>query len=181
MQLEGSLDFLLKKMENLWIELNYPPAHVIIYLDNTNPVSKNDSTLLANQIVNYIKDYIPREGQVFYSEEDMLINPDKLKFFKIERIFKYDQIIFNYFDHIWSPNLTTFEIQNVIDKKEIKRERIYQKNCDVIWLLIVLYSGKASGNFIIPQEVLEHQYFSHFNKVFLFDAVPKKFWELIID
>ncbi len=180
MHLEGSWDILLNNMRKIWLEKGFPPVHINLLFNQDTTIPKISSKNYAKIIIDFIKDFIPPDGQSFHSKDELITIPSILYNFIIERKVKYDKPMFTYSDYIWSPYIEVSAIQHVINKKEQKRED-YLKNCEIIWLLMFLYSGKASGNFIIPQEVLEHQYFSHFNKVFLFDAVPKKFWELIID
>lgn len=179
MHREGSWDIVLNDIGKMWLEKGYPPAHINILFNQDTTITKISSKNYAKITIDFIKDFIPPDGQSFHSKDELITIPSVLYGFMIERKVKYDKPMFTYSDYIWSPYLEVSAIQGVINKKEKKRVD-YLKNCELIWLLIVLYSGKASGNFLIPQEVLEHQYFSHFHKVFLFDAVPKNFWELII-
>jgi hypothetical protein len=177
MQLEGSWDSLIEKLQSTWNHQNMPGCHISLSFNQRRHIPKSESKKVAFEILNFIKHFVPEDGHSYVSTDDIHITPRYLHAFSIERLVKYDKGIFNYGDGIFSPKLERQKVQKAIDKKEFLRLD-YLKKCKEIWLLIVLYGGRASGDFIIEDKVTQHDFEFRFDKVFLFDALPKKFWEL---
>lgn len=177
MQLEGSWDSLIEKLQSTWNQQNLPGCHISLSFNQRRHIPKSEIKEVAFEILKFIKQFVPEDGQYYLPTDDIHITPRYLQAFSIERLVKYEKGIFSYGDSIFSPKLTVQEVQKAIDKKEFLRLD-YLEKCKEIWLLIVLYGGRASGDFIIGDKVTQHDFDFMFDKVFLFDALPNKFWEL---
>lgn len=176
-QVEGSLDRLLQNAKNIWDNKQLPAAHITLTFNPKFRISKTKSLAKAIEIVEFLSSYIPIEGEWYSSSNDMLIDVEGLTNFSIERIVKYDCSLWGFSDWIWAPILTCDMIQKALDKKERKRIN-YLNRCSRIWLVIVLYGGRASGAFEIPLYTINSAYAFNFDQVFLFDCLPGKHYEL---
>ncbi len=174
---EGSRDSLVSQLKKMWDARELPACHVNLRFTEPIPIYKRNINPLANCIIELIKRYIPEKGAYFDSPDWLEINVKNLTGFAIERIVEYDTSIWTYSDTIWSPTLEPFLVQEVIDRKEEKRKK-YLKRCIEIWLVIVIYGGRLSGDFIIPDGITDHYFESEFDRLFLFDAIPGRIIEL---
>lgn len=174
---EGSWDSLMYKLKEIWDSKLLPSCHVRLYFREPIPINKKRIAQEAEEIVILISQHLPEPDSEYRSPDWMLINIPNLIGFEIERIFKHESSIWSYSDSIWAPSLNPLLIQETIDKKEKKR-KAYLKRCYEIWLVIALYGGRASGNFNIPAYTTKHNYSCYFDRLFLFDCIPKKIYEL---
>ncbi len=174
---EGGWDFVLDLAQNIWINSNQPKAHVVLTFNSAHHISKGEGRKTASALVELIQNYIPEPDNSFYSDENFMILPNGIVEFHIHRYNEMDTTIWSFNDSSWPPKLTSEEVQQIIIKKEERREA-YLTKCDRIWLLLVLYGGRAAGNFDIPKQIYDMQYRFGFDRIFLFDAIPKRIWQL---
>ncbi len=174
---EGSWDSLVEAIRIKWNTLKLPACHVSLSISQGYCIPKKRINSVCDEIIELVSEYIPEQGKYYFSKdcEDRL--PKYLFAFSIERMVKRDEGVISYSYGIFSPVLSPSVVQEAIRKKEFMRCH-YLKKCKEIWLLIIMYGGRASGDFIINEQVINHSYLFHFDKVFLFDALPKKYWEL---
>lgn len=174
---EGSWERIISNATSIWNTIGLPSAHVSVYFSGNYYVSKNNSWVVAENLVNFIANHIPQKGAYYNSSDSMNIERFGITRFSIERIINYDKVVWSYNDSIWVPNLEIDSIQEAIDKKEAKRNS-YLKSCKKIWLLLVLNSRKGSGSFEIRKEVIRHIYDFAFDRVFIFESLTQKYFEL---
>lgn len=177
MQLEGSWDSLIENLRIKWKEKHMPGCHVSLTFIRSKHIPKKDINKVSDEIIEFIKGFIPKIGNCYYSKDGEYEMPSYLLSFRIERILNYKKGIFTFGDFIFSPDLEFKTIERAIKKKDKLRNE-YLKKCDNIWLLLVAYGGRASGDFVIKENLINHEYLFGFDKVFLFDAIPKKYWQL---
>ena len=154
-----------------------PGCHVRLDFMEPVPINKNKIAQEAEEIVTLVSKYLPTPGSSFKFPNWQPIDIPNLIVFDIERIVKYESSLWSYYDSLWVPTLNPELIQKTIDKKEEKRE-MYLKRCKEVWLVIALYGGRASGNFDIPECIKKHNFTCYFDRLFLFDCIPKNIYEL---
>jgi len=177
LQLEGSWDSVIERIQSAWNLQKLPGCYVSLSFNQRRHIPKSEINTVSIEIIKFIKDFVPETGHFYFSTDDIQISPKYLQAFSIERLVKHEKGIFNFEDSIFSPKLEVQKVQKAIDKKESLRLG-YLKKCREIWLLIVLYGGRASGDFIIEDNLTHHDFIYSFDRVFLYDTLPKKFWEL---
>ncbi|WP_370087859.1 hypothetical protein [Ekhidna sp.] len=176
--LEGSWDSLMDASKRIWENNNLPNAHVSINFNQYSPIRKSKIEEKAMELVDLVKNHIPPIGESWSSNNNpnlVLING--ISGFNIERICDYNHSIWTYYDHIWSPTLKSSIVQKTINKKEFHRKS-YLNSCDLIWLVMIIHGGRASGNFIVPKDTIECEYNFKFDRVFLFNTLPRTIHEL---
>ena len=176
-RIEGGWDDVLELALKNWLESGKPKVDVRITFKDTIHMPKISKEGIANELVALIEKYLPNPGESFWSPDDIIGLPHGIVEFHIHRDNGILTSAWRYHDSAWTSQLTSELVQKAITKKEGDRNN-YLQSCDKIWLLLVLYGRRPSGSFIIPENVHQEKYQFEFDKVFLFDSLPKKFWEL---
>ncbi len=174
---EGGWDGLLELALKMWIDSGKTKVDVRIMFNDTIHIRKTERLIFATELIVLIDKYLPEPGESFWSQDDMLGLPRGIVEFHIHRVLGKESPNWRFNDAAWTPELTTETVQKRIDKKE-ERRSVYLQNCDNIWLLLVLYGRRPSGSFIVPESVFNSKYQFEFDKVFIFNAIPKHIWEL---
>lgn len=76
-------------------------------------------------------------------------------------------------------NDVVFDIRHAIHKKDEKL-RLYQKQrLNYYWLLITIDRLRGVKNFNLPEKIMNHEFQSNFQQVFLFDLIKSDIYRLI--
>jgi len=112
---------------------------------------------------------------VFHKE--FIYEPDQNEFIEIVRISKSQKnnsIYASINDMYWSGHIPESKIQLIIDKKEKLVD--FKKN-EQNWLLIILPEKEYSDGAFLS-ETVENQFFSRFNKTFIYTKLQREVFEL---
>lgn len=82
-------------------------------------------------------------------------------------------------DPHWVKSYPYEELQSIINKKNDKVHR-YKPYCDKIYLLITSNRSLAQESVHFDTDILKHQFYAEFDKVFLFDICTKELYPLKI-
>ncbi len=174
---EGGYDDVVDLAHKMWIYSGGPIVDVRIMFNDTIHIRKTEKSIIATELIKIIDHYLPESGESFWSEDEILGLPRGIVEFHMHRDVRMKTSTWRLNDAAWTPQLTTGIVQKRITEKEEKRNA-YLQNCDLIWLLLVLYGRRPSASFIIPESTYLGNYHLGFDKAFLFDAIPKHVWEL---
>jgi hypothetical protein len=75
------------------------------------------------------------------------------------------------------PHLTTGELQSVIDTKN-ERVANYRRKCEEVWLVIVIDDGSQSSHFDVDDTLLNHEFVTNFDKLFLLRRFHRELYDL---
>ena len=76
-------------------------------------------------------------------------------------------------------NDVVFDIRHAIHKKDEKL-RLYQKQrLNYYWLLITTDRLRGVKNYNLPNKIMNHEFQSNFQQVFLFDLIKSEIYRLI--
>jgi len=81
-------------------------------------------------------------------------------------------------NHLETPELVPEIIEKTIQIKENKLVRYRQKKLDEIWLIIEVQNIMNNTSFNISNKLNNWNFISEFNKIYLFESVNKKVFEL---
>lgn len=175
--IEGGWDLVLSHLEQLAKDHQLPGMHADFFFDANYHVPKSNSKAMAHELLKLIENNLPEKESTYRMPHGYYGLPKGLLGFSIDRLIDYRPSLFTFADSIWVPYLSEDQIMEVISKKESLRTN-YLKNCDEIWLLIVLYGGRASGLVEITESITSTMYQYKFDNVFLFDAITERIWKL---
>lgn len=174
---EGGWDLVLSRLEQLARSNNLPGMHADFLFDVDHHIPKSKSQQMAERLLELVISNKPEKGGVYRMPPDYYELPKGLNSFTIDRLIDFQPSLFTSSDASWVPWLTADHIVKSIKKKEPLRTD-YLQNCDEIWLLLVLYGGKASGLAQISDSLIQTKFDHNFDQMFLFDAITERIWPL---
>ena len=129
----------------------------------------SDIELVSDEIVLFIKDHIPIEGETneYHSLRGDTV-PNGLLSLKIYRPDDRDHRRWARHTGGVVPLVQANHIQDAIDPKN-KKVVNYRQNCNELWLILVINNIKYERSIISEQNTLHHNYDSDFDKTFIFE------------
>ena len=176
-RIEGGWDDVLELALKKWHDSGKAKVDVRIMFNDTIHIPKVSKEIIVNEVIALIEKYLPNPGESFWTPDDIMGLPHGIVEFHIHRDKGIESPAWRCHDSAWTSQLTSELVQKSITKKEEERNE-YLQSCDKIWLLLVLFGRRPSGSYITHEKVHQEKYRFEFDKVFLFDSLPKKVWEL---
>lgn len=179
---ESVHDLIAIKASKLHTENGLPTCHVSVHFSQTK-LKKKDTDTVARIIFDIVSKNIPRPGssiQIPPNAWTCVPLPGELSAVSIHQIDEIGETFYSAPQFGWIPNLRAdSDLQSTINVKN-GRINAYRKNCDEIWLLINLGFGSISSQFDVPDDVLRHNYVTHFDRIYLLHQMNNRCWRLQI-
>jgi hypothetical protein len=159
-----------------------PPVHVSAHFNPSYIPSKRDVPRLADAIANWAAAHVPEEGSSFsedYDWDNREYFPDEVNHLGIWRSAGFEKSFFSSPGAAFIPELARSDIERALRLKEPKVQT-YRKKCEEAWLLINCDGGRLSNVFELEDAVLEEDFESSFDRVFLFRHMAGKIHEIRI-
>ena len=82
-------------------------------------------------------------------------------------------------NYLGISNNVVDDIKKSIHKKDEKLKLYQKQRLNYYWLLITTDRLRGVKNFNLPEKIINHRFYSHFQHVFLFDLIKAEVYELV--
>jgi hypothetical protein len=169
----------LGKAQDIIEKDNSEHLYVCAYFNPGTQLNKYETDDIAIALSDLVKTNIPQKGQ-HTQIHCWTTQKEHLKKIETVDITWYEKSTKGF----WAvpmggviPEITSEIINSRIEEKELKISS-YLESCDEIWLLIVIDGHTPSGSWSIPVQVIENNYITNFDHVYLFENFEKTYFEL---
>jgi len=76
-------------------------------------------------------------------------------------------------------NNVVADISHAIQKKDEKLRIYHRKKLNLYWLLITTDRLHGVKNFNLPQQIANREFYSRFQRVYLFDLLKSKIYQIV--
>lgn len=195
MQFKKNCQFIVQKSEDLFKRLDFKQELEVrvsfldnsglIHFDKDSMVKFSDIESLAESICKLVVKHCPPVGAYIsldhYDMELSVTLPRKIDSIRITDVTGKWKGFFSTSGGYMVPRLTSENIQQKIDNKELKAIK-YKNLYDEFWLLITLNTFSFTGHYDLDyiNEVINHNFISSFDKLYLYDMGTNESFELKI-
>ena len=144
-------------------------------------VLKEKQILTAVQLVNLIRKVIRNKSKDSFFREVIpgSLLPEELEEILIVNHPAMEFSVWERANNLGISNDVVYDIRHAIHKKDEKL-RLYQKQrLNYYWLLITTDRLRGVKNFNLPEKIMNHEFQSDFQQVFLFDLIKSDIYRLI--
>ncbi|RMG26378.1 MAG: hypothetical protein D6732_21325 [Methanobacteriota archaeon] len=172
----------VQKAQQFFEQSSNAPIYVYTYFSSHAKIHKRRVVSLAQSLADLVLRYLPEKGE-----------QKEIQCWQLPHSFpaEIDSVYLYWYEKatypLWAvpmggfvPNLTPEIIEGRIRKKEKLLEK-YLQNCDEVWLLLVLDGHTPSGNWDVPNAVLETKYMTGFSRVILYDYFDGSYNDLQLE
>lgn len=170
----------LEKAQDIFEKANTEPLNVYASFNPGTQLNKYETDDIAIALSDLVKTNIPQKGQHTLIRCCPTQN-EHLKKIPSVNITWYEKSTKGF----WAvpmggfiPEITSEIINSRIKEKESKISS-YLESCDETWLLIVIDGHTPSGSWSIPEQVIENNYITSFDHVYLFEYFDKTYFKLL--
>ena len=144
-------------------------------------ILKEKQILIAVQTANLVRQVVKNKSSDSFFKESIAVNqlPDELDEILIINHPAMQISAWERANNLGISNDVVFDIRHAIHKKDEKL-RLYQKQrLNYYWLLITIDRLRGVKNFNLPNKIMNHEFQSNFQQVFLFDLIKSDIYRLI--
>lgn len=159
-----------------------PAVHVSVYFNPSYVARKQDVKRLSESITSWAAAHIPQMDSEFseeYDWENREYFPEEVDHLGIWRFHSFNKSFFSSPGAAFIPELTRNDIKRALRLKEPKVQT-YRQKCVEAWLVINCDGGRLSNVFELEDAVLEEDFVSSFDRVFIFHHMAGRIHELSI-
>ncbi|MBM3340689.1 MAG: hypothetical protein FJY56_01030 [Betaproteobacteria bacterium] len=169
------------RAQDIYVARGLPAVHASVHLDSRKSISKGEVESLATSIATLVARNVPvADDQTVYEDynwENRSYFPENVSRVSVGRFSGVTKTFFGCPGATFVPQLTREDIVRVLARKETKRTR-YQSRCSELWLVVVADLAAMSTWFEFDSTVLDVEYSTGFDRVFLFRQFPQLAHEL---
>lgn len=155
--------------KDLFDQKKLNPIFVSLHFNQVNPLKKKNLNSIAQKTIDLVIQNIPKnDNSVILKVANNPENfPNELQAIIIFE-HKISSSTWDVANSGWGYDLTTDEIQEVIDKKNKKTSNYKLKNnCEKLWLLIVTSGYNISTTMNYLENIKQHHFNSNFDRLFV--------------
>lgn len=171
----------IQQAKELYSEDGEPNLKVLVLFNPGNILRKQDTSKIAQEIVNLAKSSIPAKGdsiELRPTFETWETFPKEVAFIKIRRSQKEESDAFwKCLGVVFIPSINENDIREKIIEKENKLYQ-YKEKCEKVWLLIVADEFRISSTINLTSQAIRYNYQTGFDRVFVFWVFSGKIVEL---
>jgi hypothetical protein len=156
-----------------------PPVHVSVSFSRT-PLSVPQLSSIVSSLVAVVRRNVPEPGEQSAEEHDWPPRPRFEEAFErvaVSRPHWLTECFWHEPSAEWVETCSAEHLRRIVEEKG-RRVRDYRLKCDEVWLLIIASGDQHSSIFDYPQQTLNGLYGGDFDRLFLFNAFGRRYFEL---